>query len=87
MDAAFFTLNTSSFYRISKFQFQKLNKPQYPKLSKSIRYNTWFKTKIVRSHSLGFFAFKLFLVLMTIGKNDPNNRNGVYEDALMNLEL
>jgi hypothetical protein len=41
----------------------------------------------VRSHSLGFFAFKLFLVLMTIGKNDPNNRNGVYEDALMNLEL
>ena len=87
MDAEFFTLNSSLIYRISKFQFQKLNKPQYPKLSKSIKYNTWFKTKIVRSHSLGFFAFRLFRVWITRGKNKPNNKNGVYEDALINLEL
>jgi hypothetical protein len=41
----------------------------------------------MRNQSLGLFAFRLFLVWITRGKNKPNNKNGVYEDALINLEL
>ncbi len=41
----------------------------------------------MRNQSLGLFAFRLFLVLMIKGKNKPNNKNGVYEDALIKLEL
>jgi hypothetical protein len=41
----------------------------------------------MRSQSFDLFAFKMFLVLMTMGKHNPNNTNGVYEDALIKLEL